>query len=210
MQQQIIKKTVIVLSLITTIPIIILVVFFFGQNKTPADPVLISDNVVNIVTEKIEKIILPNVIAQDLTDRLKISVINVDAIIESLGILSNGEMATPEGPNNVSWYNLGPKPGEIGSAVIAGHYGWKNNIPAVFDDLNKLKVGDKISIQNIKGGELVFVVSEVHTFGEHEDASRVFISSDNKAHLNLITCGGIWDKVSKSYSKRFVVFADKV
>jgi hypothetical protein len=29
-----------------------------------------------------------------------------------------------------------------------------------------------------------------------------------KVHLNLITCGGVWDKVGKSYSNRIVVFAD--
>jgi len=34
-------------------------------------------------------------------------------------------------------------------------------------------------------------------------------SSDAKAHLNLITCEGVWDKVSKSYSKRLVVFTDR-
>jgi len=33
-------------------------------------------------------------------------------------------------------------------------------------------------------------------------------SNDGKAHLNLITCAGVWDEVEKSHSSRLVVFAD--
>jgi hypothetical protein len=70
--------------------------------------------------------------------RLKIPSINVDAPIEYVGLTSDGAMDVPKGHVKVAWFNLGPSPGEIGSSVIAGHYGWKNNIPAVFDNLHKL------------------------------------------------------------------------
>jgi hypothetical protein len=36
----------------------------------------------------------------------------------------------------------------------------------------------------------------------------LFLGSNDKAHLNLITCDGVWDVTKKSYSKRLVVFAD--
>jgi len=64
--------------------------------------------------------------------------INIDAAIEYVGLTSNGAMAVPKGPNDVGWFELGPRPGDIGSAVIAGHDGWKDGIPAVFDNLSKL------------------------------------------------------------------------
>ena len=54
-----------------------------------------------------------------------------------------------------------------------------------------------------------FVVREIRTYDKDEYAPDVFILDDDKAHLNLITCIGFWDKVSKSYSKRLVVFTDK-
>jgi sortase (surface protein transpeptidase) len=55
-------------------------------------------------------------------------------------------MDAPKGPNDVVLFDPGPNPGEEGSVVIAGHYGWKNGIPAAFDNLNKLKEGDNIYI----------------------------------------------------------------
>lgn len=141
--------------------------------------------------------------------RLKITKINVNAAVEFVGLTADGIMGAPKSPTNVAWFNLGPRPGEKGSAVISGHYGWKDGISAVFDNLKKLKPGDKLLIKDEKGVNLTFVVREVRVFGEKEDASTIFYSNDEKAHLNLITCGGIWDKAKKSYSERTVVFTDK-
>lgn len=141
--------------------------------------------------------------------RLKILSINIDAPVEYVGLTSDGAMDVPKGPAEVAWFNLGPQPGENGSAVIAGHYGWKNNIPAVFDNLHKLRIGDKISVENEKGLATTFVVREIRIYGKDEDASEVFISSDGKSHLNLITCAGVWNQAEKTRSERLVVFTDK-
>ncbi len=119
-------------------------------------------------------------------------------------------MDTPKGPADVGWFYFGPRPGEKGSAVIAGHEGWKNGIPAVFDNLYKLRTGDKIYVKDAKGTTTTFVVRGSRTYGEHDDASGAFYSNDGKAHLNLITCEGIWNKATKSYSNRLVVFSDKL
>ncbi len=141
--------------------------------------------------------------------RLKIPRINVDAFVEYVGLTSDGAMGVPKERINAGWFNLGPRPGENGSAVIAGHYGWKNGIPAVFDNLNNLQKGDKIYVHDEKGATTVFVVRESRRYDPKADASDVFGSNDGKPHLNLITCEGVWNKVSKTYSKRLVVFTDK-
>lgn len=141
--------------------------------------------------------------------RLRIPTMNVDASIESLGLASDGTMAVPKGPDNVAWYSLGTRPGNVGSAVIAGHSGWKDDIPAVFDNLNQLKKGDKIYVTDEHGTITNFVVSGTKTYDPNADASLVFNSSDGKSHLNLITCSGAWDSFSQSSSKRLVIFADK-
>lgn len=141
--------------------------------------------------------------------RLKIPAINVDAAIEPVGLTPEGAMAAPEGPADVAWFNLGTRPGENGSAVIDGHSGWKDGIPAVFDNLNKLRVGDKVLVMDERGVTFTFVVRKVRTYDPKADASDVFISNDGKAHLNLITCEGLWDPVSKTSSERLIIFADK-
>jgi LPXTG-site transpeptidase (sortase) family protein len=106
----------------------------------------------------------------------------------------------------VGWFEPGPRPGEIGSAVIAGHVDGESGEPAVFTNLYKLKEGDKLYIEDDKGGSIAFVVRESRTY-DPGYADEVFIQNDN-AHLNLITCDGVWDGVKKSYSKRLVVFTD--
>ena len=141
--------------------------------------------------------------------RLKISVINVDSIIEDVGIDKDGTMGVPKGPLNVARYDLGPKPGEVGSAVIAGHSGWKDNISAVFDNLYKLSIGDTIYVEDNLGNTNTFIVRDMKTYNSKEDASLIFNSNDNKAHLNLITCSGVWDKIGKDHSSRLVIFTDK-
>lgn len=140
---------------------------------------------------------------------LKIPKINVDVELESVGFTKEGAVAIPQGPTLPAWFSLGPRPGDVGNAIIVGHFGWKNNIPAVFDDLHKLERGDKLSVLDEKGVVSTFVVTEIRTYEESDVASEVFISTDGKVHLNLITCSGVWNKTQKSYSTRLVVFTDK-
>ena len=138
--------------------------------------------------------------------RLTIPAINVNAIIQYVGVTSKGEMEVPSNATDVGWFKLGSRPGEIGSAVIAGHFDGKNGEAAVFFNLYKLKVGDKLYVEDDKGISITFVVRESRTYNLGY-AEEVF-SSNDKAHLNLVTCDGVWDGAKKSYSKRLVVFAD--
>lgn len=142
--------------------------------------------------------------------RLKIPSISSNSSIEYVGITAQKEMAVPKNIENAAWYELGPRPGETGSAVIAGHYGWKNGEVSVFDNLKSVAVGDLIYIEDDKGVTLTFIVHEIRTYEWKEDTTNVFTSYDGKSHLNLITCNGVWNKAEKSYSKRLVIFTDKI
>jgi len=141
--------------------------------------------------------------------RLKIPTLNIDVAIDSVGLTSDGAMGVPTGPDTVAWFDLGPRPGEIGNSVVDGHSGYKNDRPAVFDNLYKLKKGDKIYVENEKGATLTFVVREFRTYSLNDDVSNVFRSSDGASHLNLITCAGDWNAINKTHSSRLVVFTDR-
>lgn len=157
----------------------------------------------------IEGVIPPEQMSLGFPVRLIIPKINVDAGFEYVGLAPDGAMGAPQGPADVAWFNRSPRPGEKGSSLVAGHFGWRDNIPAVFDNLHELKKGDKVYVIDDKGVSTVFVVRELRRYDLTSDASSVFISNDGEAHLNLITCEGVWDPVSRSYSKRLVVFTDK-
>lgn len=141
---------------------------------------------------------------------LKIPKLNINTNLVDVGITPQGAVDAPTTPTAAAWFNLGPRPGEEGSSVIVGHYGWKNSEPAVFDDLHKLQKGDKIYVQDENMVTSTFVVTGSQSYDQKANTDEVFFSRDGKAHLNLITCGGVWNKVDKSYSRRLVVFADKV
>ena len=142
--------------------------------------------------------------------RLKIPKIGVDALVEQMGLTTEGAMEAPSGAKNVGWYKLGVYPGNEGSAVIDGHYGtWKNGDTSVFDDINKLVAGDSIIVEDEKGVLVTFIVRELQTLGKDDDATAVFASTDDKAHLNLITCQGDWIDDESTRADRLVVFADK-
>lgn len=141
--------------------------------------------------------------------RLRIPKINVNAAIEHVGLTPEGAMDAPAGPDGTGWYQFGPRPGENGSAVIAGHSSWKNDIPAVFDDLYKLQPGDKIYVEDGRGVLTTFTVREIRVYNPTADAAEVFSSNDGKSYFNLITCTGTWDNVKRSSSERLVVFTNK-
>lgn len=142
--------------------------------------------------------------------RLKIPKINVDAAIDPMGLTPDGAMEAPNGPKNAGWFKLGPRPGNTGSAVIDGHYGpWKTGEGSVFDDLSKLQPGDKIYVQDEHGSIITFVVRESRRYDSEANASDVFVSNDGAAHLNLITCEGIWNEKEKTRPYRLVVFTDR-
>jgi LPXTG-site transpeptidase (sortase) family protein len=155
----------------------------------------------------IQGAVFPEQASAGLPVRLKIPKIKVDAVVEHVGLTSDGAMGVPKSPKTTAWFDLGARPGDAGSAVIAGHYGFKKG--SVFDRLYKLRKGDKIYVEDEKGVVVAFVVRESRTYGQNENAASVFDSGDGKAHLNLITCMGVWNKTTKTYSKRLVVFAEK-
>ena len=152
----------------------------------------------------------PGGVPQGLPVRLKIPVIGVDSAIEDALITVDGRMDVPVGSVNVAWFALGPHPGQVGSAVIGGHFGIKDGKPFVFYRLDKLKTGDKVNILDDAGKTTEFVVRSVKLFDRNADATTVFTSSDGLAHLNLITCEGIWNQVNGTYPERRVVFTDAV
>jgi len=139
---------------------------------------------------------------------IKIDKIDVGAVVQPVGLTADGNMDIDENPVEAAWYKLGPKPGQEGSAVIAGHYGWKKNVPSVFNDLHTLVAGDEVLTVGEDGKVMTFVVTRLATYAPDQDATNVFRSDDGKAHLNLVTCQGSWNNSVRTYSERLVVFTD--
>jgi sortase A len=140
--------------------------------------------------------------------RLQIPKLKVDANISYMGLTKDGDMDVPPDLINVGWYKYGTKPGDIGSAVIAGHLKGVKDL-GVFTDLDTLRLGDTINVRNDRNETITFIVRKTRTYAQDERPAEIFTSSDS-AYLNLITCSGIWSNSQQRYSHRLVVFAEKV
>jgi len=139
---------------------------------------------------------------------LSIPRLNVSTQVEWVGQDAEGRMDVPKLDENVAWYERGPQPGEIGSAVIAGHYDAKDGGPAVFYNLNQLKVGDEIVVTGNNQEKLTFVVTRLATYKDANfPLEEVFAMTDGR-RLNLITCGGQFDQVTQNYSDRLVAYSE--
>ena len=141
--------------------------------------------------------------------RLRIPEIGIDTAIESVGLTPKGAIDVPKDFSNAAWFSFSSKPGEKGTSIIDGHSGWKNGVQSIFDNLYELEKGDKIYVEDGEGTTAIFVVRKLGTYSINDDVSEIFMSNDEEAHLNLITCSGPWNKNQKSPNDKLVLFAEK-
>ena len=135
--------------------------------------------------------------------------IKVNAVVENIALTPKNAVAVPKGYGNVGWFKLGPKPGDPGSSLISGHFARKTSGWAVFNDLYKLRKGDIVNVKDSKGQLLRFIVSTTKLYPYNASTSNLF-TSDDAAHLNLVTCTGTWINSIGGFNKRLVVFTDLV
>lgn len=139
--------------------------------------------------------------------KFSIPKLGVTANVESVAMDAQGRMDIPKSDFDVAWYNLGFKPGSVGSAVIDGHFDRASGAPAVFYNLNKLTTGDKIVVSDDQGHQLTFVVTDKELYPFNDFPLQKVFNTTDQPRLNLITCDGVWDSTAHNYSQRLVVYA---
>jgi LPXTG-site transpeptidase (sortase) family protein len=138
--------------------------------------------------------------------KIKIPAINIDTYVERVGVTSDGLMDVPKNIWNTAWFgNGGYRPGDAGNSVIAGHLDAPGT-KAVFWDLDKLKTGDKVILTDPAGKQLTFEVLEKQVYIYNNAPLQKIFGPSDEARLNLITCGGTFDRASQNYNQRLVVF----
>ncbi len=137
--------------------------------------------------------------------RLIVPRLKLDTAIQSVGKSETGEAGVPTNSKDVAWYNVGPKPGEAGNAVISGHLDDKVG-PAIFWHLRDLKVDDTITVVDKAGTQRTFKVLEVAAYPYTKAPLNQIFGFDLEHDLNLITCTGRWNNITHTYTQRLVVY----
>ena len=135
--------------------------------------------------------------------------IGVDqAPVDPVGVLEDGEMEIP-GARRVGWYEYGPAPGEIGSAVLAAHIAFDGE-QGVFRFLNDSAVGDRFTVAFDDGSQQTFEVFERAQYGKRALPFERVFTREGRAVVTLISCGGTFQPALGSYEDNIVAYASAV
>jgi hypothetical protein len=142
-------------------------------------------------------------------NRIQIGAIGVSARIVPVGLAPDGSMATPRRFSDAGWYERGPRPGEAGPAVIAGHVDSKTG-PAVFYRLGDLNPGDLVRIVRSDGSAVRFRVEGLERWPKARFPTRRVFGATHAATLRLVTCSGAFDRATGHYLDNTIVYAVRV
>jgi hypothetical protein len=140
--------------------------------------------------------------------RISIESIKLRASVDQIGLAPDGTLEEQPFPaaSHAAWYRLGPAPGQVGPAVIAGHVDTKTNV-AVFFYLTKVRPGDRVVVTRADGHTATFSVDWLGEFPKSHFPTQLVYGATNYPALRLITCGGFFDRGAGSYRDNIVVFA---
>ncbi|MFH9431209.1 class F sortase [Streptomyces sp. NPDC017615] len=142
--------------------------------------------------------------------RVDIPQLAIQAPVTSRGLDSRGGIDPPpfDQPGVVGWYGAGTAPGAAGTALLVGHVDTETR-PAVFYRLSTLEPGETVRVVRADGEIARFTIDDVEVLpADHFDAARAYgTRHPGRAELRLITCGGTYDRASRTYTANVVVSA---
>jgi sortase (surface protein transpeptidase) len=147
-------------------------------------------------------------VSPDAARYIRIPKLGVWARVLQVGVTKDGALATPSNVFDAAWYKGSVKPGQPGATLIDGHVSsWTTN--GVFYGIKNLVAGDQIEIEKGDGAKLEYTV--VQTVAYPADAvdmkSLMKPVTTDKSGLNLITCGGKYDREAGEFTQRIAVYA---
>jgi hypothetical protein len=162
---------------------------------------------------------------------LRLPTLDVTAPVSGVGITPTNVMDAPMGPaddavwKQAFWYRGSAIPGQLSTALIAGHIDDPLGRPAVFAHIDQMQPGDVIVVHDTRNGlDVSFSVTGSATYSLDEAADPAVLteiygagpvagllpqpSVDGLSHLTLITCSGTF--VNGTHDHRLVVYATRV
>ncbi len=138
--------------------------------------------------------------------RISIPAIGVDARVVRLGLNPDRTVEVPKNLPDAGWFELGPEPGEQGSAVILGHLESLAG-PGVFDRLRELRVGQVITIRLQDGSTVRYVADSMSRFPKSRFPTDRVYAQTKQPTLRLVTCAGEMNPSTGYHPDNYVVYA---
>ncbi len=147
-------------------------------------------------------------VAPDMPRYIRIAKAGVNNRVVRVGVKSDNELRAPNNIHDVGWYENSSKPGQPGAALMDAHVHGPTK-PGAFYNLKILNVGDEIEVERGDGSKLKYkvVATESVPYQQVDMAKMMRPYTNSKQGLNLITCGGAYNKTTKTYEQRTLVYA---
>lgn len=110
-------------------------------------------------------------------------------------------------PQQAGWYKFGPRPGQVGPAVILGHIDGDHQ-EGIFWRLHEVKPGEKVMVGQQDGHTLTFTVTKVDSVAKNSFPTSAVYGNTADPELRLITCDGAFDATTGHYLDNLIVYAN--
>lgn len=141
--------------------------------------------------------------------RVEVPSLGIDSRLDRLGTDGQDRLDTPPQWQVAGWFAGGPRPGDAGPAVIAGHVDSPDG-PAVFARLSELGEGDVVRVTDAGGTAREFAVTKTTTTPQDGFPTEAVYGPTPDPQLRLITCDGPYDAAAGGYQDNLLVFATEV
>lgn len=139
--------------------------------------------------------------------RVRAGAIGLDAPIDAVGLEDDGTMEIPDAVDRVGWYEPGVRPGQDGSAVLAGHVDSRTEGQGALFELRRLEPGDVLHLTDDAGAVQRFDVVARTTHPRDELPIDELFRWEGPRQLQIITCGGAFDPAAGGYADNVVITA---
>jgi hypothetical protein len=132
--------------------------------------------------------------------------IGVRSTVESIAFNRPEDVHAPYQWGDVAWYDLGPRPGDIGHAVVYGHLD-SLCCPAVFYYLRNLRKNDLVQVAYRTGKPLTFKVQWSNVYWNNKLPVSWLYATVHERGLVLMTCAGFFHRDGTGYDHKLLVYA---
>ena len=139
---------------------------------------------------------------------VRIEAAGVAAAVVPVGVEPGSQaLAVPDDVAVAGWYRFGPAPGDPGSAVLTAHVDSANQGLGAFFPLRDVAPGAAVTVTFDDGSSRAFEVVGRRSYSKDALPVAELFARDGEPLLTLVTCGGPFDRATRSYEENLVVYA---
>jgi sortase (surface protein transpeptidase) len=142
--------------------------------------------------------------------QIAVPALGIDAPVDAVGVTADGQMQIPDDVDRVGWYRFGPPPGGPGNAVLAGHVDDAVQGLGALAPLRSAEVGTEVLLTDSAGTVSRWQVVSRELIDKQEVPLDALFARGGPPRVVLVTCGGPFDAVRRSYLDNVVVVAEPV